>query len=326
MKKHFFTLLIIIPLFAFGQKHKAEIQKLEAFNDSLKHITKMLYSSETDAEREELNKKLLSTFEACLKLPSSFNFPFDSLNDVGRLMSPDKTFRIINWNIPYNDGSHKYYGFIQKKHKQKVKNQGSKKEEKEVMLLFTLNDQKDIITRQESHTGDNNNWIGMLYYKIIPKKTKNKTYYTLLAWDGNNKFSNKKIIDVVSFNRNGIPQFGAYLFNMNKVHQRRVIFEYSKSCSMSLKYDERKDSIIFDHLVPIQEQFEGQYQYYCPDLGLDGFGFKRGKWNFNTDVLARNEKTEQDKYYVDPQEESDVSQSDNFIEEMKSNKPKAPSK
>ena len=36
-----------------------------------------------------------------------------------------------------------------------------------------------------------NSWFGALYYKIIPV-VKNKTYYTLLGWDGNDMFSNKK--------------------------------------------------------------------------------------------------------------------------------------
>lgn len=322
MKKTFLLILTFVSLFSFGQRHKDDILRLEQFNDSLKSITQKLYSAETDKEREEWNKKLVKTFESCLQLPASFNFPFDSLNDIGRLMSPDKTFRIINWNVPYTNGTHKYYGFIQKKHKQKV----NRKEEKEVILLFPLTQVSESLPRPESYTSDNSKWMGMLYYKIIPKKTKNKTYYTLLAWDGHDKLSNKKIIDVLTFDRNGVPHFGAYLFDMKKVHQRRVIFEYSESCSMSLKYDEKKDSIIFDHLVPIQSQFEGQYQYYCPDLGLDGFGFKRGKWNFNTDVLARNEKTEQDKFYVDPQGKSDAKQSDNFAEQMKKAKKMPPSK
>lgn len=320
MKNILVAFFLFISLFTFGQKNKAELEKLELYNDSIQVIIKNLYESKTDENKQKWNTLLISTFETCLKLPNSFNFPFDSITNIAILTSPDKTFKIINWNVPYNSGTHSYHGFIQKKQKKVIKKGTFKKEVKEIILLFPLIDNSANIRNAENYVSDNKRWFGMLYYKIIPKKTKSKMYYTLLAWDGNDKFSTKKIIDVLSFNKNGTPKFGAYLFNMKRLHQKRVIFEYSKDCTMSLKYDEKKDSIIFDHLVPTQEQLAGQYQYYCPDLGLDGFGFKRGKWNFATDVLARNEKMEQDKYYVDPREKTTAKESDNFAEKLKKNK------
>ena len=320
MKNLLFIFLIFISFFSFGQKKKDKYAQLERYNDSLKVIVENLYASKTDADKQKWNIQLIKTFETCLLLPNSYTFPFDSLDDIARLTSPDKAFRIINWNVPNNDGTHSYYGFIQKKQKKIIKIGTFKKEVKEIILLFPLKDNSANIRNPQNYVSDNRRWFGMLYYKIIPKKTKSKMYYTLLAWDGNDKFSTKKIIDVISFSKSGTPKFGAYLFNMKRLHQKRVIFEYSKDCSMSLKYDEKKDSIIFDHLIPTQEQLIGQYQFYCPDLGLDGFGFKRGKWNFSTDVLARNEKMEQDKYYVDPLEKYTGKESDNFSEELKKKK------
>ncbi len=180
------------------------------------------------------------------------------------------------------------------------------------MLLYPLTDKSAGVKNAESYVSDHKKWFGMLYYSIIVKKTKSKTYYTMLAWDGNDKFSSKKIIDVITFDKEGVPNFGAPIFNMDKLHQRRVVFTHSPSCSMSLKYSSKKDSIIFDHLAPPSPQLEGQFQYYCPDLGCDGFGFKRGKWNFSTDIIATNEKNERDKNYVNPLDSHPDKESDSF--------------
>lgn len=103
------------------------------------------------------------------------SFPFDSLKkDIGILTSPDNKFRIINWNVEKSDGTHQYYGFIQEKYlvaKKKI----------ESVLLFPLIDKSTEIRNPENTVSDNKKWFGMLYYKIIPVKSKKKTYYTLIS-------------------------------------------------------------------------------------------------------------------------------------------------
>jgi hypothetical protein len=317
MKKYIPLFFILFSLAVSAQEKNAATQQLDLYNDTLKIIVKKLYNSKTDSEKQKWNQQLLTTFEQALNSTNSFDYPFDSINDIARIMSPDKTFRIINWNVPKNDGTQEYFGFIQKKQIEIIKKGLLKKEKTETILLFPLIDKSSEIKNAESYVSDNKKWYGMLYYKIIIKKTKSNTYYTLLAWDGNDKLSSKKIIDVLTFDKNGTPHFGADIFNMGKVHQKRVIFEHAVTCTMSLKYSEKKDSIIFDHLVPPLPQLEGQYQYYCPDLGCDGFGFKHEKWNFCTDINATNEKNEKDKMYVNPLNTSPVRQSNTLIKRGK---------
>ena len=50
----------------------------------------------------------------------------------------------------------------------------------------------------------------------------------------------------------------------------------------------------------MEASFEGQYQFYGPDLSYDGFEFKNGKWLYIKDVDARNSKSEKDKTYTNP--------------------------
>lgn len=265
------------------------------YQDTLQNICKNLYTpGKSDADKQKYNRELLITFERVLNTDNSFDFPFDSLKkDMAILLSPDEKFRIINWDLAKDDGTYEYYGFIQMKHA-----------EPNMKSLYPLIDKSAEIKNPENAISDNKKWFGMLYYYIIPKKVKKKTYYTLLGRDGNDKLSIKKIIDVLTFDANGTPHFGANIFNMQKKYPKRVIFEYSASCKMSLKYNDKKDSIVFDHLAPTQPQLEGQFQYYCGDMSYDGFGFKKGQWNYGIDLNAINNKDYKDKLYNDPQKKS----------------------
>ena len=64
-------------------------------------------------------------------------------------------------------------------------------------MLFSLTDKSADIKNPENTVGEASKWYGMLYYKIVPVKIKRKKYYTLLGWDGNDKITAKKIIDVL---------------------------------------------------------------------------------------------------------------------------------
>ena len=322
MKKVSVLILFFISIHVSAQEVTEQKQVFDLYNDTLRIICKKIYSSTTDIDKQKYNRQLLKTFELVLNKPNSFEYSFDSLNDVARLSPPDKTFRIINWNIPYSDGTQEYFGFIQYK-LVKIKKTGFlKKEKTEIVQLYPLIDKSAEIKNPENTITDNKKWFGMLYYKIITKKTKNNTYYTLLAWDGNDKFTKKKIIDVLTFDDNGTPHFGADIFNIPKKNPKRIIFEYGATCSMSLKYSNKKDSIVFDHLAPEQPQLEGQYQYYCTDMSYDGFGFKHGKWNYGTDVNATNEKDATDKLYTDPRNTKSTHESNTLIIKKKSKKKK----
>lgn len=283
--------LLFFSIFLFIVAHKTSAQQFKSVEDSLTVLQNKLYAAKTDNERNELNTNFKSVFERVLKQPESFNFPFDSLKEIGRIYSPDKTFRIITWDVPHDDGTHDYFGFTQwydAKHKK--------------YCLFSLTDKSNEIKNPETTAGDAAKWFGMLYYKIIPVKANRKKYYTLLGFDLNDKLTSKKIIDVLYFNSDGSPHFGANLFKMEKTTPKRLVFEYSAQATMSLKYDEDSKQIVFDHLSPVDSKFEGQYQYYGPDFSFDAFQFKKGKWHYYSDVDARNRKSGKDVNYNDPKE------------------------
>jgi hypothetical protein len=322
MKKLILFFLIFYSLFGFSQSDNEDSARKVKEND-LHHISNKIFAAKTDVDKLKYNKQLLEKFDSLLNEPGSFeHYQFDSLRkDMPILISPDNKFRIITWEIEKSDGTHEYFGFVQSKHTD-VKKKGFRKIKTETVQLFPLIDKSPEIKNPENAISDNKKWFGMLYYSIILTKSKSKDYYTLLGKDNNDKYSQKKIIDVLTFDNTGVPHFGADIFNFQKRYPKRVIFEYSATCSMSLRYNSKKDSIVFGHLAPIEPQLEGQYQYYCSDMSFDGFGFKKGKWNYGTDINAVNEKDEKDKLYGNPRDKSSGSNnSNNYQTVMDQNAP-----
>ena len=57
-----------------------------------------------------------------------------------------------------------------------------------------------------------------------------------------------------------------------------LAFVYNEKATMSLRYDEEKKMIIFDHLSPSQPSLEGKFEFYGPDFTYDGLKFEKGIW------------------------------------------------
>lgn len=271
--RYIFTLLLII---CFSKFSLANENNIEAYQDSLNYYFTQLGSERNDIIKEELNDKILSYFRKALAEEESFEFYFSKLKHVGIIYSDKRDLRIISWNLPYNDRTHKYFGFIQyKKSKRKT-------------LLFELYDKSEEIKNPEIAVLSNQNWYGALYYKIIENKYRGNTYYTILGSDLNDLLSKKKIIEILSFDRNDNPVFGKNVFKNKLGAVTRVIFEYNAQANMVLTYDKDKEMIIYDHLSPSKPSLTGQFEFYGPDFSYDGLKFERGIWNLYSDIDVRN--------------------------------------
>lgn len=282
-KKDLFILTLILSCFlgkisaqTLAEKDIAYFKKYE---DSLGAMQKQVFYGKQDTTRFKANIKFKALMEEVLLNQLSFYYPFDSLKDVSRIVSEDKKVRLITWNIYKNDGTQSYFGFVQAQHPK------TKKYE-----LYPLTDRSAGQKNPENYVGDNTKWFGMLYYTIIDCDG----YYTLLGWDGNDKVSSRKFIDVLSFQKDGSPVFGKDIFKFPKKNPKRIMFEFNAQLSMSLRYHKDINTIIFDHLAPKESYLENQYQYYGPDFSYDAFIYKHGKWNYEEDVDARNGRSKTD--------------------------------
>ena len=144
-------------------------------------------------------------------------------------------------------------------------------------------------------------WYGALYYEIIHDKKLGDNTYTLLGWDGDYNLTNKKIIDAVTISSSGAVKFGSPIFKTGKKAQKRVIFTYSETAVMSLKYHPKDQRIVFDFLVPTGSNLEGVYEYYGPSLNrFDAYVIDKGHWEFHKDVDVHLDKNLKDRFYKSP--------------------------
>ncbi|HVA99334.1 MAG TPA: hypothetical protein VNG53_10605 [Bacteroidia bacterium] len=289
MKRILFLFFLLISGNLLKAQNTAEVDSLQQFQDSLKVLQFQFFQGHDDAKKLAANENFNRILGEALKVNHSFDFEFDSLTTISRLKSSDKQFRLLNWNVPMNDGTQKYFGYIQSYNKRAKK-----------YVIYPLEDKTSEIRDVHIASCAPDKWFGMLYYKIVPEKYKHKTYYTLLAWQGYSNIITKKIIDVVTFNKKGKPTFGSAIFKIENRYPKRMIFIYSANATMSLKYDEKSGMILFDYLAPYQEGMEGQYQFYAPSFRVDGIKFKKGIWYYVKEIDAKNPKTRNDKLFVDP--------------------------
>jgi hypothetical protein len=162
--------------------------------------------------------------------------------------------------------------------------------EKKEWKTIELVDNSMMLAPQPEDVLDETMWYGALYYKIIPVEKSNKTYYTLLGYDANNNMSHTKLIDVLSFSGNHI-KLGSPIFKIKDQVLKRVFFEHSKKCVMSLNYDDARNRIIFDHLSPESQSMEGFREFYVPDMSYDALKFANNKWVLEEDVIGINKKS-----------------------------------
>jgi hypothetical protein len=285
MRKLILASILFINSFTAFTQDKVNLKDIE---DSLSVMGLIIRDGNTDFIKYNANESFQILLEKALITDKSFDYPFDSLITIARFTSDDKKFRIFNWNLKKADGTYEYFGFIQA---------WNRKERK--YKIYPLKDNSDNIKNPESQVLDNLNWYGAHYYKVIYTKYAGRKFYTLLGWDGNNNITQKKIVDVVTFNSKDKPVFGASIFKYNKKTLKRIIFEYNATVTMSLKYDKqfylngkkRRKMIVFDRISPLDKSMEGQYQFYYPETNIfDALIFRSGKWNHLKDIDARNQK------------------------------------
>ena len=273
------------------------------WEDSLVHIRQNVMTARNETERLLWNEDFMNLLESVLKEPNSFQFTWKSANNFSVLTSPDRLFKIFTWYVEKDNYTVENYGFLQ------VYNENRKK-----YIIYPLYDQRNTIEHPYEAITDHNQWYGAVYYNIIPLPTKNKTYYTLLGWNGNNLFTNQKIIEILHFKNDFTPLFGAKIFkNYPQKAITRIIFEYHKNSSLSLKYEKqsypvntgKRDAktkriiyemvsdymIIYEKLVPIDNSMTYIPAFAVPESSLNqGFIIHEGKWLFLPSVSGRGKE------------------------------------
>lgn len=277
MKTLILFLLCCLSSSAWTQKQDL-FEKFRLAEDSLVEIGKAILQAD-DFEIKGINNfKLKNALYLLFQDEKSMDFAFDRLTNVSLLKSDDNRIRIITWMEPLENQNFLYHGFIQ-----------IRKTKKAAYQCHELIDKSAEMLKPSTKKLRPDEWYGALYYSLITTKQKKQTIYTLLGYDANTAFVQKKLIDCILIDDKHQVSFGAPIFSGEKYIQHRFFFQYAKDVSMSLRYHPKKRLIIFDHLVPNKPSLEGMYEFYGPDFSYDAFLWEKGKWIFQKDVDARND-------------------------------------
>ena len=271
--KFIFQILFLFIYFSIecqsiNELENSLIKKLELVQVEKNYKKALIYN-------EDFKLLLAKTLEK----KEAYNYDFDSLSKfMSTVKSKDGFFRLFNWNIQLKNQKQHYDCWIYFSDKSIIKLKDSKNKSKNIEFISL----------------EKQNWLGALYFDIIDLKKKNKTIYTLLGWDGNDMFSNKKVIETLIFKKKNLPQFGVPIFNYpSGKTKRRVIFQYNKDSYMSLKHNliKREDYIVFDHLIPTSPNLKDFPDWYVTDLSFDAFMWEENKWQFKRDFNAKSLKS-----------------------------------
>lgn len=272
MRGFLLGLVLIFSMAVSAQNlSKASTGQLRKMEDSMKIYGRKMIMEKTASQRFIADSVFIRMLVRSLKIPNSFNYPFDSLQTVSHIYAPDSTFRIFSWQFTRDDDYYRQRGAIQMKTAD-----GSLK-------LFPLLDMSDFTKAPQDSARGGQNWIGAIYYSIIAKTFNNKTFYTLLGFDDNNMRSTKKWIEVLTFDNNGKPVFGGPYFSVLKDSLRastapaRYCLEYKKQGNARMNYDKDMDMIVYDHLVSESNEPSKAYTL-IPDGDYQGFKWENGKW------------------------------------------------
>jgi hypothetical protein len=253
-----------------GKLSKEITEKIHASEDSLAILAYAVVNDSIEQERFAACKVLITSLVRTLKAENSFNYPFSRLKSISIMAPPDSSFRIFTWQLFVNDSTYRYYGAIQLNQRE--------------LKLYPLIDRSfemDIPPTYDQLSADN--WYGALYYNIRQFESKEGRKYLLMGFDAFEFFSRRKVIEVLSFDKQGKPVFGAPVFVRSNpkpgLKEQRLFVEYSSEASVKVNWDEQYKMILFDHLIPFPSPF-GRGMTMVPDGSYDGLKFEKGNWKF----------------------------------------------
>jgi len=266
----FILVMFLMANFTYSQgwsaSEKSELAKKE---DSLKKFAKQIVFGGDPAVTLRADSNFVRILVRALKTKNSFFYPFDSVA-ISKLYAPDSSFRIFTWQWKKDE-----YVYLQRGAIQMRTPDGSLK-------LIGLHDASMFTKKADDSVRTNKNWIGAIYYKIIQKEHNGNRYYTLLGFDDFSVSSNKKWMDVLSF-QNGEPVFGGPFFSFKNDSTKKVTvksrfsIEYKKEAKTFFNYDEVNDMIVFDHLISETDE-PARKETLVPDGDYEGFKWTNGQW------------------------------------------------
>ena len=306
-----------------AQLKSSELKEFRMREDSMKRFANDIVQANEPEQRFKADSIFVRMLVRALRLKNSFYYPFDTLETISRLYAPDSAFRIFTWQAKKDEDFYLQKGAIQM-----PTPDGSLK-------LIPLHDVSTFTSKPQDSIRTSNNWIGAIYYRIILKEYNGKKIYTLLGFDAFSISSNRKWMEMLTFNEQGEPVFGGPYISFKDDSAKspkkpflRFNIEYKKEASAKFNYDPEMDMIVYDQLISESEEPERK-NTYVPDGDFEGFKWKDGLWVHTGkvfDVQLKDGQYPQDEKILDdagkPNEQKLMEQSEKNQKKQATTNPK----
>ena len=276
--------------------------RMAAHQQRLQQLLTLVATAPTDNERYLASEEAVDALRDALDEPQSERWRWELPQTASVLTSPDGRLRLFTWAVVRDNGEYECFGAVQ------YYNERAEAYEHQV-----LHDKSDELMNREESLLTADDWLGAIYQDIIQTTAGDRTYYTLLGWNGVDNLTDLRVIEPVTM-RAGVPQFGAPVFRRQR-NLRRMVLEYRGDAAVQMAYEEqtvetvervrvkvkgsnryrteekshshREKMIIFDEVEPQVVGMEGLFQYYVPS-GLElAYAWVDGKWELRTGAQGR---------------------------------------
>lgn len=263
--------MLFVLFTVHGQDFRPLLEDLAFYGDATMNAA---HSGHRMRANDSLNIKV----DQFLNIPTSFSISLEEVPWISEQKLDGTPFRVITWQLNVGDSIFTYEGRIQYE------------DDSFVRLVDDKSGREPDYTTYSS-----DQWYGSRYYKMKAFDYKGKSAYLLFGFNAHSRWNRQKVVDVLFFEDNQ-PKFGLPVFveegkNPDRYGNYRLILTYSLDSRVHIDFDEEKNMIVHDHLMPIQGRFEGQGDTAVGDGSFVGYWPRSdGLWIYKDKLFEDNQE------------------------------------
>lgn len=227
----------------------------------------MINASKSE-NREKAGTLFKNAFDIYISENNLFELDLSNLDGLYELVPEDNAFKLISWQLELQDFDYRYYCYL-------VKEDGTYTE-------FTQNRYPlDVLEVMELEPDQ---WYGCIYYNIM---SNGDGRYLLFGFNGNGKWENLKLADIMAVNNDEIMLGYAGFEDKSNPGTRvnRLLLSYSSDATLQLNYNPGLKMIIHDHLIQRIGRLPGQGPVFLPDGTYEGYELIDGQWMYREKIF-----------------------------------------
>jgi len=266
-------LLFFILIFVLGlPKVQAQEEALAAQLENLARVGRQILEHPEYTRRDSAQQWFKRELQALLATEEGYLADFSGVTNMMSLEADQ--FRLFTWQIPDQNYQYTRHGMVAVRTRRGP-------------VVTPLIDKGPELAEPEFKRLRPEQWLGAIYYELIPVKEKRQTHYTLLGYASGADI-HQKIVDIIEVRPNGKVRFGDKQFYLESFNDQlfrkppmRLIMRYSAQYSATMRWRPKEKMIIMDHVTPPQPRLEGAYHTYGPDFSYLGLYWKDGWWHLD---------------------------------------------